>query len=454
MELDMTKGKPSSLILKFIWPVIVGNIFQQLYNMVDTIIVGRCVGFEALAAVGATGTISFLILGFAMGLTTGFTVITSQKYGAGDSEAVKTSAANAMVLSVGVVAVLTFVSVAGMPTLLRWMHTPDDIFQMSLDYITIICYGLGFTVLYNILASLLRAVGNSKTPLYFLILSAALNIILDLVLIRNFGMGVKGAALATIVSQAISGILCFAYIIFRVPTLMPRLNAIKLDTYMMSNQLKIGLPMALQYSITAVGTIIVQSALNMLGSVAVASYTAANKVSTLVTLPYSAFGVTMATYSAQNRGINDIDRIKKGNAVANHMSFIYSLVIFALAMPLLPLMLKLFVDSSSGVDFDTVLSYAKTYMIISGINFTPLGVIFILRNTLQGCGFSVVAMFGGVVELVSRVLIAFIASRYMSFAGVCAADGLTWLVTGIYFFIVYMHKLKVMKVAKEKSRQL
>ena len=445
MELDMTKGKPSSLILKFIWPVLLGNVFQQLYNMVDTIIVGRCVGFDALAAVGATGTILFLILGFAMGLTTGFTVITSQKFGAGDHEAVKISAVNSLLLSVFVVIILTFASVAGMPTLLRWMHTPEDIFGMSLDYITIICYGLGFTVLYNILASLLRAVGNSKTPLYFLVISAVLNIVLDLVLIRNFGMGVKGAALATIISQAVSGILCFIYILFKVPVLVPDFRKIKIDTYMMGIQLKIGIPMALQYSITAVGTIIVQAALNLLGSVAVASYTAANKVSTLVTLPYSAFGVTMATYSAQNRGVNDIDRIQKGNSVANHMSFVYSILIFAVAMPLLPVMLKLFVDSSSGVDFDTVLGYARTYMIISGINFTPLGVIFILRNTLQGCGFSMVAMFGGVVELVSRVIIAFIASSKMSFAGVCAADGLTWLITGIYFFIVYMYKLKQMR---------
>lgn len=452
MELDMTKGKPSSLIMKFMWPVLLGNIFQQLYNMVDTIIVGRFVGFDALAAVGATGTILFLILGFAMGITTGFTVITSQKYGAGDYEAVKRSSLNSMILSAVTVVLLTFISVAGMPGLLKWMNTPEDIYQMSLDYIVIICYGMVFTVLYNILSSLLRAVGNSKTPLYFLVLSAFLNIILDLVLIINFNMGVKGAALATIIAQAVSGVLCLFYIIYKVPTLMPDLKHIKFDGYMMVNQIKIGLPMALQFSITAVGTIFVQSALNMLGSIAVASYTAANKVCTFITLPFSSFGVTMATYSAQNRGVNDIDRIKKGNAIANHMSAIYSVVIFAISLPLLPWMLKLFVDTSTGIDFDVVLGYARTYVIIGGINFIPLGVIFILRNTLQGCGFSVVAMLGGVVELVSRVIIAFYASSQMSFAGVCAADGFTWFITSIYFFVIYMSRLKSMYKSKAEHQ--
>ena len=206
MELDMTKGSPFKLILKFIYPVILGNLFQQLYNMADTIIVGRFVGLDALAAVGATGTIFFLILGFMNGLTAGFTVIVAQKYGAGDRDGVKVASLNAMILAAVTTVVVTLIAALGMPGLLRIMHTPDDIFHMSYSYIIIIVEGLAFTVLYNITASLLRAVGNSKTPLYFLILSASLNIILDIVLIVPFGLGVRGAALATIISQAVSGV--------------------------------------------------------------------------------------------------------------------------------------------------------------------------------------------------------------------------------------------------------
>ena len=218
MELDMTKGKPLDLIVKFI-PIILGNLFQQLYNLADTVIVGRFVGVQALAAVGATGTISFLILGFLQGLTTGFTVQTAQRFGAGDLEGMKKSVGNAAVLSVVVTIVMTAVSVLIMDWLLRVMQTPEDIMQMSKTYILIICWGMGCSVLYNLLSSILRAVGNSRVPLYFLILSAAINVVGDLVLIINFHMGVAGAAIATVASQGISGVLCLIYMIKKVPAL-------------------------------------------------------------------------------------------------------------------------------------------------------------------------------------------------------------------------------------------
>ena len=212
MELDMTKGKPSELIVEFIIPIILGNIFQQMYNVADTVIVGQFVGVQALAAVGATGTISFLILGFMQGLTTGFTVLTSQRYGAGDTEGVKRSVGNAWILSAIVTAAMTILSAAGMDWLLRVMQTPSDIYEMARTYILIICLGMGFNILYNLLASMLRAVGNSRVPLYFLVLAAALNVVLDLVLIIVFHMGVAGAAVATIASQGVSGLLCLFYI--------------------------------------------------------------------------------------------------------------------------------------------------------------------------------------------------------------------------------------------------
>ena len=310
MELDMTKGKPSELIVEFIIPIILGNIFQQMYNVADTVIVGQFVGVQALAAVGATGTISFLILGFMQGLTTGFTVLTSQRYGAGDTEGVKRSVGNAWILSAIVTAAMTILSAAGMDWLLRVMQTPSDIYEMARTYILIICLGMGFNILYNLLASMLRAVGNSRVPLYFLVLAAALNVVLDLVLIIVFHMGVAGAAVATIASQGVSGLLCLFYIWKKVPVLCVSREHFRPDKRCIRNQVSIGIPMALQFSITAVGTIMVQTALNMLGSVVVASYTVACKVEQFVTQAYSAMGMTMATYSAQNRGVGDLGRIR------------------------------------------------------------------------------------------------------------------------------------------------
>jgi len=449
MELDMTKGSPFKLIVRFIIPVVLGNVFQQFYNMVDTIIVGRCVGVDALAAVGATGTISFLILGFATGLTAGFTVITAQKFGAGDYDGMKVSVTNAVFLSAIVAVIITYGSIKGMPWLLRTMHTPDNIYQMSYDYITTICAGLAFTILYNIMASLLRAVGNSKLPLYFLILSAFLNIALDLILIRNFGLGVKGAALATIIAQGISGVLCVIYTLKKVKLIVPEKKHMHLDKQCIHNQISVGLPMALQYSITAVGTIMIQSALNRFGSTVIAAYTAANKACQLATLPYSALGVTMSTYAAQNRGINDIDRIKKGVKVASHMSSIYSIVIYGVAMLTLSPLMKLFIDTATTTNFDEIYSYGRTYMLMSGTCFIPLGQIFIFRNAMQGCGFSFMAMTGGIVELACRAVISTVATARMSFIGVCCGDPLTWLVTGIFFLIAYIYTVKKMIRQKE-----
>ena len=283
MERDMTKGSPAKLILKFIIPVILGNIFQQLYNVVDTIIVGQFVGVEALAAVGATGTICFLIMGFTGGLTSGFTVMVSQRFGAGDREGVKQSVGSAYILSILVTIIMTTISILGMDWLLTIMQTPEDIYDMSKEYIIVICLGLGLNILYNLLSSMMRAVGNSKVPLYFLILSAFLNVVLDLVFIIVFKMGVAGAAWAAIVSQGVSGLLCLIYIVKKVPVLQIERKHLILDKWCVHNQLSLGIPMALQYSITAVGSIMVQTTLNMLGSTVVAAYTVAGKAEQFVT---------------------------------------------------------------------------------------------------------------------------------------------------------------------------
>ena len=449
MELDMTKGSPFRLIVKFIIPIILGNLFQQLYNLADTVIVGRFVGVQALAAVGATGTISFLILGFLQGLTTGFTVQTAQRFGAGDMEGMKKSVGNAAVLSVIVTIVMTAVSVLIMDWLLGVMQTPEDIMQMSKTYILIICWGMACSVLYNLLSSILRAVGNSKVPLYFLILSAAINVVGDLVLIINFHTGVAGAAIATVASQGISGALCLIYMIKKVPVLSLRKDHFRLDPWCVRNQISVGLPMALQFSITAVGTIMVQAALNLLGSTVIAAYTAACKVEQLVTQVFVAMGMTMATYCGQNRGVNDLDRIKKGSRIAFWISAVYAVFIYVAVQFALPWIIRLFVSEN----IDEVLVYARTYIVICGAFFIPLGMIYIYRNVMQSCGYALMPMMGGVVELLSRAVLAVIAASLLSYEGVCLANASAWCFAGIFLFIAYRFTMKKMERDKLAAQE-
>ena len=440
MELDMTKGAPAKLIARFIVPIIIGNIFQQLYNMVDTIIVGRYVGVDALAAVGATGSVVFLILGFTQGLTTGFTVMTAQRFGAGDREGMKKSIGSAIILSVFVTVIMTALSMAGMDTLLHWMNTPEDIFDMAKQYIMIICAGICCNVLYNLQASILRAIGNSVVPLVLLFVSSIANIVLDYTLIVYGNMGVAGAAVATVISQGLSGILCLIYIIKSVPALHVSREHFRLERQCVKNQLSVGVPMALQFSITAVGTILVQAALNLLGSMAVASYSVSCKVEQLVTQPFAAMGVTMATYCAQNRGINDLKRIQGGVKVANIMSAVYAVVIYGVIYMALPWIIPLFTSE----DVDLIYGYARIYIGICGAFFIPLGMIFIFRNALQGCGFGFMPMMGGVVELVSRSVVAFVAAALLSYTGVCFANVAAWLTAGVFLWLAYRVLMKKM----------
>lgn len=442
MQLDMTKGKPFNLLVKFLIPIVIGNVCQQLYSLIDTIIVGRYVGVDALASVGATGSIVFLILGFLMGLTTGVHIRTAQRFGADDIESLKSSVANGAILTLIVTISFTIISLLSMDFILTIMNTPLEIFDMAKEYISIICAGMFFTVLYNFLASALRAVGNSKIPLFFLMLSAIINVFLDLVFILSFNLGVAGAGYATIISQAISGILCLIYICKKIDILKLSKNDFKLDLYCMSAQLRTGVPMALQFSITAIGTMIVQSSLNILGPLPVASFTASSKIEILITQPLVALGVAMATYSAQNRGKSDYDRIFLGVKIANIMSCFYAILIYIVTIPLIPFIIPFFVTE----DISQIIAYSSQYLSTCGTCFIPLGMIFIYRNTLQGCGYSFAPMFGGVIETIVRTIMSIYAAKMMSFTGICLATAITWLVTGIYLLICYKFTFKKYKL--------
>lgn len=430
----MTKGSPLKIMIGFTIPVLIGNIFQQLYSMVDTVIVGKFVGTGALAAVGSTGTVSFLILGFLMGFSAGITVVTSQRFGAGDIKGMKKSISNAAVLAASISAVMTVLSLVFMKPLLRLMNTPEDIFADAYSYICIICAGICMQVLYNILSAMLRAVENSKTPLYFLILSAGLNIVLDLVFIINFRMGTAGAAWATVISQGASGIACLVYIIKCVPLLRPGKGCWGFDKRLAVNQVKVGIPMALQFSITAIGSIIMQSCLNIFGSVTVAAFTAASKAEQFASQAFMALGTCMATYCAQNTGARDLPRLKRGCFIGTVAGCVYAVVV--------GLVIVLFGKYTTGLfvsdNLDEITALVDVYMKCVGGFFIPLNFIFIYRNALQGMGYGFLPMCAGIAELAGRGIVAVIGAHMHSYLVVCLSHAAAWICAGALLFVVYL----------------
>lgn len=441
---DMTVGNPMKIIFGFTLPIFIGNVFQQFYNMADAVIVGKFVGNKALAAVGSTGTIMFLIYGFVVGMTAGFTVLTAQKFGAGDMKGMRKTVAGAGILSFVVGALLTILFMVFMKPLLILMNTPSDIFADAYSYIMIVSGGILAQMLYNLLSSILRALGNSKLPLVFLIISALLNIVLDLVFIVGFGMGAKGAAVATVIAQGVSGILCLFYIIVKIPILHLKREDLDVGSTIYKNQLRIGVPMALQYSITAIGTMMVQSSLNILGSTLVAAYTAAGKIEQVVTQAYVAMGTTMATYAAQNMGAGSVKRIREGFKACTVIGVVYSFVAAGFIMTVGKYMTYLFVSE----DVDIIMNSVDIYLKCIGIFFIPLAVVNIYRNGIQGLGYGLLPMMAGVAELIGRGVVAVIAGAKRSYPGVCLAGPAAWVLAGgllivMYYFIMNVNMRKI-----------
>ena len=444
MEQDMTKGSPFKVLIMFTLPLAIGNIFQQLYNMADTIIVGRYVGADALAAVGSTGTVMFLLNGFAQGITAGFAVLTSQRYGAKKTEGVKQSVSNGILLSVIGAVFFTAASILFMKPLLHLMNTPENIFADAYCYISLISLGMVANVFYNLFSAYLRAVGNSKMPLFFLVLSACLNVVLDLVFIINFQMGVAGAAWATNLSQAISAVLCAVYIYKKVPSLVPEKRHWRIHRGDTRFQLATGIPMALQFAITSSGTMVMQSAINLFGSEAVAAYTAAGKIHSLLTQGMVAMGQTIAVYSGQNYGKGDAARIRQGVRAALVNEVIYYLVSAVIVYSALEASLGLFF--SGEVDLTAMMPWARTYITICTLFYVPLCTIFIFRNTMQGCGYGFLPMMGGVVELVARLAVAVVAMNIHSYWLACACDPAAWVGAGVFTGVSYLYVMnKVQK---------
>lgn len=439
---DMTVGKPISHILKFFFPLLFGMLFQQFYNLVDTAIVGKFLGPEDLAAVGATGSVNFLILGFCMGICNGFAIPVAQKFGAKDESGLRKFVANSVWMSVVFVVVMT-VSVCFLcRDILVWMNTPTDIIERSVSYIFVIFLGIPITVLYNLLSGIMRALGDSRTPLIFLILSSFINIAFDLIAILVLHTGVAGAAWATVLAQGISGVLCLFYMKKNFPILKIRKDEWRLNRYCVGRLCSMGIPMGLQYSITAIGSVVLQTAVNGLGSSAVAAVASGGKLSMFFCCPFDAMGSTMATYAGQNLGAGKLKRVDQGIRSCSGLALIYSVIACVVMIAAGQYLALLFVDGSEGALIDMIITFLKC----NSFFYFPLALVNIVRFTIQGLGFGKLAMLAGVCEMIARSVVGFIFVPRFGYVAACMASPIAWVLADLFlipaYFLVVRHLRK------------
>lgn len=434
MTKDMTSGNPLKIILLFSIPILLGNLFQQFYNMVDTIIVGRYLGEEALAAVGSTGCLMFLVLGFANGIAQGFGVMVSHAFGAKDFRLLKHYVALSLMLTVIVSVLLTIPTVTASRQLLIWMNTPENILVLADDYIKVIFAGIILTMFYNVLSGILRGIGDSKTPLYFLVFSSILNIVLDIFLIVTVKLGTAGAAYATIIAQGASAVFCFFYMFHKFDILRTSRADYYIDAVGVKNMLSVGIPMALNYSITAIGTMIMQSAVNVFGSSVVAAFTAASKVTNIATQTMPTLGAAFATYCGQNLGAGKYNRIYEGMKQGFFLCIFATVVAAFICIFGGEFIVSWFVSNPS----EEIFTYAMQYLTVASWFFLPLAMIFLYRNALQGLNEGLVPMLSGVIELLCRFAVIALIPKSAGFFGVCFADPAAWVGAGLPLLVTYL----------------
>lgn len=438
MTKDMTQGSPMKLILGFSVPLLFGFLFQQFYNLVDTLIVGRYLGVDALAAVGSTGSLNFLIIGFCMGVCNGFAIPLAHKFGAGDYRGLRAFMMNAVYLSAIFAVVMTVVTVALCRPILQLMRTPDNIIEQAYSYIVIIFIGIPVTYLYNLVSGIIRSMGDSKTPVVFLTMASVLNIILDLTFIIGCGMGVAGAALATVISQGISGVGCLLYSWKKFEILHADAEEKKINISYMKTLCNMGVPMGLQYSITAIGSVILQSAVNTLGSDAVAAMTAGGKIGMFFCCPFDALGSTMATYGGQNVGAKKMDRISKGLKSCSVLGISYAILAFVILFFAGERLALFFVETAEA----DIISNVHLFLIINSAFYIPLAFVNIVRFLIQGIGYSKLAILAGVFEMAARTLVGFALVPQFGFVAACFASPVAWIFADIFLFPAYGYVYK------------
>ncbi len=446
MTKDMTQGKPMKLILGFAIPMLLGVLFQQFYNLIDTLIVGRYLGVSSLAAVGSTSSVNFLVIGFCMGICVGFSIPIAHKFGAGDFVGLRKFVANSVWLGVIIAAIMTAVTVFFCKDILILMKTPTDIIDDAYAYIVVIFIGIPTVFLYNVLSGIIRALGDSKTPVIFLMIASLVNIVLDLLFILQFDMGVAGAAWATIISQALSGILCLLFIKRKFEVLKISKEEWKPDGHMMKILCGMGIPMGLQYSITAIGSVILQTAVNDLGYLAVASVTAAGKIGGFLACPFDAMGSTMATYGGQNVGAKKLNRIKTGLFDCIKLGAIYSVIAFLIALFFGAPLGSLFVDAKDGAETVQILENVRLFLMISTAFYFPLALVNIIRFMIQGIGFPKFAILAGVLEMVARSFAGFVLVPNFGFPAAALGSPIAWICADAFLIPAFFYVYKKLRI--------
>lgn len=423
---DMTEGNPTGLLLTFMLPMVVGNVFQQLYNMVDSMIVGKYVGADALAAVGATGSLNFLIFSLCGGMANGIGIIISQYFGAGNDNGVKKAIANAVYIMTTSALLMGVIGLVFSRKLLIFLNTPENILDDSALYMQIMCVGILAVGLYNCIAAILRAVGDSKTPLYFLIVASILNIILDLLFVRTFNMGVAGAGIATIISQLLAGIGSLAFAFIKNPYFKIGRDQMKAEKVIIAQCVRMGIPLAFQTSLIAISCVVLQSVVNTFGSVVVAAFTATSRIEQLVQQPYNSLGMAVSTFTGQNIGAGKTDRVKKGFHRGMIIMAIFTFMMIPLAQFGGEFIMKLFVNE------EEVIALGSQALKITSWFYLFLGSIYVARGMLNGAGDATFAFINGLVEMAGRICFAKPLTMIPAIGvwGVWLATALTWFAAG------------------------
>ena len=438
MVTDMTNGSPSRHILGFAVPMLFGMLFQQFYNLVDTIIVGKTLGVEALAGVGATGSINFMIIGFCMGVCNGFVIPVAQCFGAKKPADLRKYVFNGYICSIVFAIVLTLASVIFCRRILIIMNTPADIIDHAYNYIVVIFIGIPTVFLYNMVSGVIRSLGDSKTPVVFLVLSSIINVVLDFFLILVCKMGVAGAGWATVTSQLISGLTCLIYMYKKYDILKGDKSERVLDRRFITNLCMNGVPMGLQYSITAIGSTILQAAVNTLGSTYVAAMTAGSKMFNFTCCPFDALGSTMATYAGQNVGAAKIKRLGQGVRSAMIIGSVYSVLSLIALYFTTDYIALLFVNASET----TIIALTRQFILASACFYIPLTGVNVVRFCIQGMGFSVFAISAGILEMIGRAFAAIILIPSIGFMGACLASPIAWIAADAFLFPAFIHCAK------------
>lgn len=438
---NMTQGNPLKLLIPFVIPLLIGNVFQQLYNIADVIIVGRTIGVNALAAVGAVSPLFMMAVVLTIGLSNGFTVVTGQRYGADDLNGMRRSICTSTFLSIIFVFIIMGIMHLCIHPILDLMNIPQELRNDAYAYVMIIVDGLMPMMGYNLLSGIMRSLGDSKTPLYFLIIGTIINIILALIFIMYFGWGVPGSAWALVAAQAISVILCLWYIYKYFPQLHIDCKDFNLDWHEAWEHLRMGLPMAVQFSVLGAGIIIVQAVCNKFGSQQIAGFTAAVRIEQLALQPMISFGIAMAVFTAQNFGAKRFDRIREAVVKCSYLSLGFSLLAAVTIFFFGEEIIMIFLNNPS----DEVMRSAHLYILYTVPAYFFLSQIFIYRNACQGMGISMIPMSSGVIELVMRSLAAIYLSEAIGFIGVCMAESIAWVSCAVFVFVSYHYFIKVLE---------